>query len=165
MQFEPLDQFEQRQKKLRDLQNLGFDPYPHHFQPTHTAGQIVEKWGQRTAPELEAEKIPVRMAGRILTLRLMGKAGFAHLQDSGQKLQVYVKLDAVGEKQFEMFRLLDMGDYIGVSGHLFRTKTNELSVWVTEIILLVKALLPLPEKWHGLEDVELCYRQRYLDLV
>jgi len=165
LQFEPLDQFEQRQKKLKELEALGFDAYPHQFSFTHTAGAILAQWGERTAAELEAEKVPVRIAGRIVGLRLMGKAAFAHLQDQGQRLQVYVKLDVVGEKLFEMFRLLDLGDSIGVGGHLFRTKTNELSVWVTEITLLAKALLPLPEKWHGLEDVESRYRQRYLDLI
>lgn len=165
MQFEPFDQFEQRLKKIKDIEKLGFDPYPHHFAFTHTADQIVAKWGERTGPELEAEKVQIRVAGRIVALRLMGKAGFAHIKDQGQKFQVYVKLDVVGEKLFELFRLLDMGDSIGVAGHLFRTKTNELSVWVTELTLLVKALLPLPEKWHGLEDVELRYRFRYLDLV
>jgi lysyl-tRNA synthetase class 2 len=100
-----------------------------------------------------------------MTLRLHGKAGFAHLQGQGVRVQIYVKLDAVGERGFALFRLLDMGDMVGVAGHLFRTKTNELTVWVTQLTLLVKALLPLPEKWHGLEDVELRYRQRYLDLI
>lgn len=165
MLFEPRDQFEQRLKKINDLAALGFDPYPHQFAFTHTASQIVEQCGQKTGPELDADKTAVRLAGRIVGLRLMGKAGFAHIQDQGQKLQVYVKLDVVGEKLFELFRLLDLGDSIGVSGHLFRTKTNELSVWVTDLTLLVKALLPLPEKWHGLEDVEVRYRQRYLDLI
>ena len=105
------------------------------------------------------------MAGRILTLRLHGKAGFAHIYGSGQRLQIYVKLDNVGPKSFELFQLLDLGDLIGVAGHLFRTKTGELTVWVTEVTLLSKALLPLPEKWHGLSDVEIRYRQRYLDLI
>jgi len=165
LQFEPLDQFEQRLKKLKELEALGFDPYPHQFAFTHSAADILARWGDRTADELEAEKVQVRVAGRIVGLRLMGKAAFAHVQDQGQKLQVYVKLDVVGEKLFGLFRLLDLGDSIGVSGHLFRTKTNELSVWVTDLTLLAKALLPLPEKWHGLEDVESRYRQRYLDLI
>ena len=165
MHFEPRDQFEQRLKKIKDLQDLGVDPYPHHFDFTHTAAEIVGKWGESSAAELETAKPQVRVAGRIVALRLMGKAAFAHLQDQGQKLQIYVKLDVVGEKAFQLFRLLDLGDIIGVAGHLFRTKTNELSIWVTELTLLVKALLPLPEKWHGLEDVEVRYRQRYLDLI
>ncbi len=107
----------------------------------------------------------VRVAGRILTLRLHGKAGFAHIFGSGQRLQIYVKLDNVGPKSYELFQLLDLGDLIGVAGHLFRTKTGELTVWVTDVTLLSKALLPLPEKWHGLSDVEIRYRQRYLDLI
>src|ERR1044071_3357838 len=105
------------------------------------------------------------MAGRLMTLRHMGKAGFAHLQQDGERLQIYVKKDAVGEKGFELYKLLDLGDHIGVRGYLFRTKTNELTVHVDEITFLAKDLLPLPEKWHGLTDVELRYRQRYVDLV
>src|ERR1700716_2274554 len=100
-----------------------------------------------------------------MSLRLMGKAGFAHLQGAGKRIQIYVKKDVVGEQGFQLFHLLDLGDSIGVRGHLFRTKTNELSIWVKEIFFLSKALLPLPEKWHGLTDVELRYRQRYLDLI
>ena len=107
----------------------------------------------------------MRVAGRIMAIRLMGKAGFAHLQQDGQRLQIYVKKDAVGEKGFELYKLLDLGDHIGVSGYLFRTRTGELSVHVEEITFLSKDLLPLPEKWHGLTDVELRYRQRYVDLV
>jgi lysyl-tRNA synthetase class 2 len=117
------------------------------------------------APELEADKREVRVAGRLVSYRLMGKAGFAHLQGSGKRVQVYARKDVLGDKGFELFHLLDLGDSIGVRGHLFRTKTGELSVWVEEITFLSKALLPLPEKWHGLTDVELRYRQRYLDLI
>src|SRR5437868_830943 len=107
----------------------------------------------------------VRVAGRLVSLRLMGKAGFAHLQGAGKRIQIYVKKDVVGEPGFQLFHLLDLGDSIGVEGHLFRTKTNELSIWVEKIFFLSKALLPLPEKWHGLSDVEVRYRQRYLDLI
>jgi len=163
--FEPLDQYLQRQKKLKEIESLGHDPFPHKFAFTHTPAEIVERYGKRTAAELDAEKVPVRVAGRIMTLRLHGKAGFAHLQGSGRRLQVYVKLDVVGDAAFRLFQLLDMGDIIGVAGHLFRTKTNELTVWVEQLTLLTKALLPLPEKWHGLADVERRYRQRYLDLI
>ena len=165
MPFEPLDQYLQRQKKLKEIEALGFDPYPHQFDFTHTPGEILEHYDARTGAELEAERVPVRVAGRIMTLRLLGKAGFAHIQGQGKRVQVYVKLDAVGEQSFKLFQLLDLGDIIGVSGHLFRTKTNELSVWVEQLTLLTKALLPLPDKWHGLSDVELRYRQRYLDLI
>jgi lysyl-tRNA synthetase class 2 len=165
LQFEPRDQFEQRQKKLEQIQQLGFDPFPREFRWTHTPAELVHAYSQSSASELEANRRDVRVAGRIVSLRLMGKAGFAHLQGSGGRIQIYVKKDVVGEKGFELFHLLDLGDSIGVRGHLFRTRTNELSIFVEELSLLSKALLPLPEKWHGLTDVELRYRQRYLDLI
>jgi lysyl-tRNA synthetase class 2 len=107
----------------------------------------------------------VRVAGRIVALRLHGKAGFAHISGAGQRLQIYVKLDIVGSRAFELFQMIDLGDFVGVNGHLFRTRTGELTVWVDELTLLSKALLPLPEKWHGLSDVEIRYRRRYLDLI
>jgi lysyl-tRNA synthetase, class II len=165
LQFEPRDQFEQRQKKLQQIQVLGHEAYPREFRWTDTAAALVEQYSPTPGPELEANKREVRVAGRIVSLRLMGKVGFAHLQGSGKRIQVYVKKDVVGERGFELFHLLDLGDSIGVRGHLFRTKTNELSIWVEELFFLSKALLPLPEKWHGLTDVELRYRQRYLDLI
>ena len=165
MQFEPRDQFEQRQKKLEQIQALGHDPYPREFRWTDTPAVLVEKYSQSTTAELESANREVRVAGRIVSSRLMGKAGFAHLQGAGRRIQIYVKKDVVGEKGFQLFHLLDLGDSIGVRGRLFRTKTNELSIWVEEIFFLSKALLPLPEKWHGLTDVELRYRQRYLDLI
>jgi len=165
LEFEPRDQLLQRQKKLERIAALGFDPSPHKFEWTQTAAQIVAQYGNCSADELKAGAVQVRVAGRILTIRLHGKAGFAHIQGDGQRLQIYVKLDAVGEKAFQLFQLLDMGDIVGIAGHLFRTKTNELTVWAEELTLLTKALLPLPEKWHGLADVELRYRRRYLDLI
>jgi lysyl-tRNA synthetase class 2 len=165
LEFEPRDQFEQRLKKIAEIRALGHDPYPREFRWTDTPAALVEKFGGATGPELEAAKREVRVAGRIVSIRLMGKAGFAHLQGAGKRVQIYVKKDVVGEKGFALFHLLDLGDSIGVRGHLFRTKTNELSIWVDEIFFLAKALLPLPEKWHGLTDVELRYRQRYLDLI
>jgi lysyl-tRNA synthetase, class II len=163
--FEPLDQYFQRKKKLAEVKALGDDPYPRKFDQTSTPAQIIATHGQNDAATLESQRVNVRTAGRILTLRLHGKAGFAHIQGDGAKLQIYVKLDAVGERAFRLFQLLDMGDIIGISGHLFRTKTNELTVWVESLQLLSKALLPLPEKWHGLADVELRHRQRYVDLI
>jgi lysyl-tRNA synthetase class 2 len=165
LQFEPRDQFEQRQKKLEQIRELGYEAYPREFRWTDTAAALVEQYGQATGAELEAKKREVRVAGRIVSYRLMGKAGFAHLQGAGMRIQIYVRKDVVGEKGFQLFHLLDLGDSIGVRGHLFRTKTNELSIWVEELFFLSKALLPLPEKWHGLTDVELRYRQRYLDLI
>jgi lysyl-tRNA synthetase class 2 len=163
--FEPADQLLQRQKKLAEIEARGHQAYPHKFDWTATTPEILEKYSSADAATLEAAKPSVRVAGRVVALRGHGKAGFAHIFDSGQRLQVYVKLDNVGAKSYELFQLLDLGDLIGVAGHLFRTKTGELSVWVTELTLLAKALLPLPEKWHGLADVETRYRQRYLDLL
>jgi lysyl-tRNA synthetase class 2 len=165
LQFEPRDQFEQRQKKLEEIQALGHEAYPREFRWTHTAAAIAEAYDKSSKEELEAAKIEVRVAGRIVSLRLMGKLGFAHLQGAGGRIQILVKKDVVGEKGFQLFHLLDMGDAIGVRGQLFRTKTNELTVQVEELFFLSKALLPLPEKWHGLTDVELRYRHRYLDLI
>lgn len=165
MQFEPRDQFEQRQKKLDEIRALGYAAYPHEFRWTHTIPDLTGRHSAATSEELQAQRVETATAGRILSFRLMGKAGFAHLQAGGKRIQVYVKKDVVGDRAFELFRLLDLGDFIGVKGHLFRTKTNELSIWVEELFFLSKALLPLPEKWHGLTDVELRYRQRYLDLI
>ena len=165
MQFEPRDQFEQRQKKLEQIQALGHEAFPREFRWSHTAAEIAEAFGAASAAELEEKKQEVRVAGRLVSYRLMGKAGFAHLQGNGTRLQIYVRKDAVGEEGFALFHLLDLGDWIGVSGYPFRTKTGELSIWVEKITFLAKALLPLPEKWHGLADVEIRYRQRYLDLI
>ena len=164
MQFEPREQFEQRQRKLEQIQAMGLNPYPHEFRWTDTVADLVERYQGTPTAELDPTR-EVRVAGRLISLRLMGKAGFAHLQGLGKRIQIYVKKDVVGEQGFKLFQLLDLGDSIGVRGHLFRTKTNELSIWVDELFFLSKALLPLPEKWHGLTDVELRYRQRYLDLI
>ncbi|MGB9403438.1 MAG: amino acid--tRNA ligase-related protein, partial [Candidatus Acidiferrales bacterium] len=165
MEFEPLDQYLQRRKKLAEIIAKGGDPYPHKYAGTHAAPELLDRYGSRTAAELESEPVKVRVAGRIVALRPHGKAGFGHILSQGRRLQLYVKLDAVGPEVFELFRSLDLGDIVGISGHLFRTKTNELTVWAEGLELLAKSLLPLPEKWHGLADVDLRYRQRYLDLI
>jgi lysyl-tRNA synthetase class 2 len=165
LEFEPREQFQQRQKKLEQIQALGLRAYPHEFRWTDTIADLAAQFNETSAADLQAQQRDVRVAGRILSMRLMGKAGFAHLQGSGKRIQIYVKKDVAGEAGYELFKLLDLGDLIGVRGHLFRTKTGELSVWVEELFFLAKALLPLPEKWHGLTDVELRYRQRYLDLI
>jgi lysyl-tRNA synthetase class 2 len=157
--------YQLRLEKLRQIEALGQRAYPTKYDFTHTIPQILGGYSGKNAEELAATPINVRSAGRIMAIRLMGKAGFAHLQQDGQRLQIYVKKDAVGEKVFELYKLLDLGDHIGVSGYLFRTRTGELSVHVEEITFLSKDLLPLPEKWHGLTDVELRYRQRYVDLT
>jgi lysyl-tRNA synthetase class 2 len=157
--------YELRREKLKAIEALGQATYRSKYEFTHTLEQILAEYKPKTAEELEQSRVNVRVAGRIMAIRLMGKAGFAHLQQDGKRLQIYVKKDAVGEKGFELYKLLDLGDHIGVSGYLFRTRTGELSVHVEEIAFLSKDLLPLPEKWHGLTDVELRYRQRYVDLV
>jgi len=155
----------QRKKKLRALAELGFELYPRKIELTHTLPQILAAYSPRTAEELAAQKIAVRVAGRVMSLRPHGKAGFAHLAGGGARLQIYVRLDAVGERDWKLYQLLDLGDLIGVGGYLFRTRTGELTVHAERLHFLAKALLPLPEKWHGLADVEIRYRQRYLDLM
>ncbi|MGH9516846.1 MAG: lysine--tRNA ligase [Terriglobales bacterium] len=156
--------YQLRLDKLKQIEALGQRAYPTKYDFTHTIPQILAEHSPKNAEQLEASRVNVRVAGRIMAIRLMGKAGFAHLQQAGQQLQIYVKKDAVGEKGFELYKLLDLGDHVGVSGYLFRTRTGELSIHVEEITFLSKDLLPLPEKWHGLTDVELRYRQRYVDL-
>jgi lysyl-tRNA synthetase, class II len=157
--------YELRREKLKQIEALGQETYPRRYDFTHTIPQVLADYSDKTSEQLEAPRIQVRIAGRTMALRLMGKAAFAHLQQGGQRLQIYVKKDAVGEKGFELYKLLDLGDHIGASGYLFRTRTGELTVHVEEITFLSKDLLPLPEKWHGLTDVELRYRERYVDLV
>jgi lysyl-tRNA synthetase class 2 len=162
-----LDQkiYQLRRDKLAQIEALGQPAFPHKYQITHTVPEIVGAYHDRTGEQLEKPRIETRVAGRIMAIRLMGKAGFAHLQQGGQRLQVYVRKDDVGENGFQLFKLLDLGDHVGVRGYLFRTRTGELTVHVQELTFLAKDLLPLPEKWHGLTDVELRYRQRYVDLV
>ncbi|HTR23321.1 MAG TPA: lysine--tRNA ligase [Terriglobales bacterium] len=157
--------YEIRREKLAKIEALGQPTYPRKYNFSHTVPQIIGEYGGQTAEELESPRVNVRVAGRIMAIRLMGKAGFAHLQQDGQRLQIYVKKDAVGDPGFELWKLLDLGDHIGVRGYLFRTRTGELSIHAEELTFLSKDLLPLPEKWHGLQDVELRYRQRYVDLV
>ena len=159
------DIYELRRQKLKQIEALGQTAYRTKYEFTHTIPQILAEYSDKTAEQLENPRIDVRVAGRIMAIRLMGKAGFCHLQQDGKRLQIYVKKDAVGDKGFELYKLLDLGDHIGVSGYLFRTRTGELTVHVEEITFLSKDLLPLPEKFHGLTDVELRYRQRYVDLV
>jgi lysyl-tRNA synthetase, class II len=157
--------YDLRREKLPQIEALGQEPYPRRYETTHTVPQILADYTAKTTEDLDGTRVPVRVAGRIMSIRQMGKAAFAHVQQGGQRLQIYIKKDAVGEKGFELYKLLDLGDHIGAAGYLFRTRTGELSVHVDELTFLSKDLLPLPEKWHGLTDVELRYRQRYVDLV
>jgi lysyl-tRNA synthetase class 2 len=154
----------QRLERTKEIAALGYPPYGRRFEYTHTIPQIVAEYAARSAEEL-AQQVRVRLAGRVQTLRRMGKAGFAHLAQNGERLQIYVKKDAVGERDFQLYQQIDIGDIVGVEGYLFRTRTGELSVHVEHIEHLSKTLLSMPEKWHGLEDVETRYRQRYLDLI
>jgi lysyl-tRNA synthetase, class II len=156
--------FELRKSKLAEIEKLGQTAYPNQFPASHTVPAVRERWGATTAEELEADRVNVSVAGRIMAIRAQGKAGFATLQQGGERLQIYVRLDAVGESGFALYKLLDLGDHIGVSGYLFRTRTGELTVHVETLTFLAKAMLALPEKFHGLADVELRYRQRYVDL-
>jgi len=156
--------FELRRSKLTEIEKLGQAAYPNQFPASQTIPEIRAKWGEATAEVLDGDRQTVTIAGRIMAIRVMGKAGFATLQQGGERLQIYVRLDAVGEQGWALYKLLDLGDHVGVSGYLFRTKTGELSIHVEKLTFLAKAMLALPEKYHGLADVELRYRQRYVDL-
>ena len=155
----------QRLNKTRALRGQGHDPYPTRFERSHNLGGIVAAHGERTLEQLEALAIEVRVAGRVLTKRGHGKASFATIGDGETRLQIYVRQDTVGEAAYRLLELVDLGDFLGVAGRLMRTRKGELSVEARELTLLSKALLPPPEKWHGLTDVEARYRQRYLDLL
>lgn len=158
------DLLRQRYERIAQIAGLGFRPYGQAFAFSHTIPQILSEYGGKSAEEL-GESVKVRIAGRIQTVRRMGKAGFAHIQQNGERLQIYIKKGAIPDKDFELYQMLDIGDILGVEGYLFRTRTGELSVHAEKLYFLSKILLNLPEKWHGLEDVELRYRQRYLDLI
>src|SRR5215468_8156238 len=153
-----------RRRKLGALRARGAIPYPNDFRPDQRAAEVHARFGELDDAAL-AEAPAVRVAGRVVALRDFGKAGFVQLQDRGTGLQVHVRRDAVGEQAFEHYRALDVGDVVGVVGRPFRTRTRELTIAAQELRLLAKALRPLPEKWHGLQDVEARYRQRYVDLI
>jgi lysyl-tRNA synthetase class 2 len=159
------EQTAQRQAKLDELAAMGVARYPNRFDRSIDVTSLVEEHGPSTAEALESARPEVRVAGRILGIRSFGKASFLVLSDGRERVQVYVRADAVDARSFEIFKRLDMGDHVGVAGRVFRTRTNELSVWAAQIEFLAKCLLPLPEKWHGLTDIEVRYRQRYLDLI
>src|SRR5262245_62866501 len=159
------EQFAQRQAKLDEIRRLGIPAYPNRFDRTDAVSTLVAHHRSTTADALEAERPHARIAGRVLGLRSFGKASFLVLSDGLDRLQVYVRQDSVDERSFRIFGLVDLGDHIGAEGRLFRTRTNELTLWAERLEFLTKGLLPLPEKWHGLTDVETRYRQRYLDLI
>ena len=158
-------QIAQRRANFSELLSLGVAPYPNRFPRTDTIEALVAAHGDATREALDAAEIRTATAGRILGIRSFGKANFLVLSDGAARIQVYVRQDSLPEEQFEVFRLLDFGDFVGVAGRIFRTKTNELTIWADGLVFLAKCFLPLPEKWHGLQDVEIRYRQRYLDLI
>jgi len=171
------DQIQQRRRHLEEIAASGHIAYPNRFDRSHTVSQLVTQYhtyaGKKDEAELAqvnvglkaAEGGEVRIAGRIMTMRLMGKAAFAHLSDGLASLQVYIRKNDVGDEAWALYQKLDLGDWIGVTGFLFITKTGELSVHVTRLQFLSKALLPMPDKYHGVTDKELRYRQRYVDLI
>ena len=158
-------QIAQRRANLDAIVALGFRPYPNRFATTHTVTALVAAHSAADAAELEASRVETVTAGRIVSIRNFGKAAFLVLSDGRERIQVYVRQDSLAPSEYELSKLLDFGDQLGVTGHLFRTKTNELSIWATSLTFLAKCFIPLPEKWHGLQDVEIRYRQRYLDLI
>lgn len=157
-------QYQLRQEKLQHLRAAG-QAYPNDFRRDHFAADLHQRYDGVDKVLLEEKPIQVKIAGRIMMRRMMGKASFIHLQDMTGKLQLYLRRENLAEGLFEEYKKWDLGDIIGAEGHLFKTKTGELSLWVTQIRLLTKALRPLPDKFHGLADVEAKYRQRYLDLI
>jgi lysyl-tRNA synthetase class 2 len=159
------EQVEVRRQKLAKLKDAGHRPYPNDFRPSCTTSEVLSQLGHLPDEDLTLAQREVKLAGRIVGIRKMGKASFFHIQDRRGRIQVYARKDRLGDEGYALFQLLDMGDIVGVSGHVFRTKTKELTIEAHALHLLSKCLRPLPEKWHGLADVEARYRQRYVDLM
>ena len=159
------DLLRQRHDRIGEIEALGFRAYGHRFDYSHALGAVLAGFGGTEAAQLDSPRVSVKICGRLRTIRRMGKAGFAHLAQEGAQLQIYVKKDQVPETDWKLWELVDLGDIIGAEGYLFRTRTGELSVHVEKLYFLAKTLLTMPEKFHGIEDVELRYRQRYLDLI
>ncbi len=159
------EQFKIRLEKLKKLEELGVETYPYDFQRSHTITEIRNKFDQTKADELEKLETSVSIAGRIIAIRKMGKSAFMHMVDEAEKLQLYIRKEMITEGEMDIFKLLDIGDIIGVSGKLFRTHSDELTILLSQLTFLSKCFHPLPEKWHGLQDKELRYRQRYVDLI
>ena len=159
------EQAVQRRDKLKSLRHAGINPYPNDFRRDSSAGELLEGHADSSSEQLADEQITVRVAGRLMSRRIMGKASFAHIQDESGQIQLYLQRDRMSDGIYNEFKKYDLGDIVGAAGLMFRTKTGELSIRVNEIRLLVKSLYPLPDKYHGLTDVETRYRQRYLDLM
>lgn len=164
-QKELTDQIQVRYEKLAQLKEKGIEPFGTKYERTHLAEDIRRKYEDFDKAELEERAVPVSVAGRLIRKRVQGKASFAHLQDMSGKIQIYVRQNEVGKEQYELFRQIDLGDFLGVSGVVFKTNRGEVSIKVKEMVFLSKSLRPLPEKYHGLKDIEQRYRRRYLDLI
>ncbi|SFB23066.1 MULTISPECIES: lysine--tRNA ligase [unclassified Bacillus (in: firmicutes)] len=159
------DQLKVRREKMHAMRESGLDPFGKRFERSHDTAELISQYGELEKEDIDGRAVSVTIAGRLMTKRGKGKAGFAHVQDLTGKLQIYVRQDAVGEEQYGIFNSADLGDIVGVTGTLFKTQVGELSIKVSSFELLTKALRPLPDKFHGLKDVEQRYRQRYLDLI
>ncbi len=159
------DQIRQRLTKLDALRARGIDPFGRRFEHGDSAQALLQRHAASSREQLDETRPPAAIAGRIVALRRFGKAAFAHLQDESGRIQIYCKKDVLSAEEFELVEQFDLGDFIGIRGRLFRTKTDELTIEAASVTHLAKALRPLPEKWHGLTDVETRYRQRYLDLI
>ncbi|HCS30229.1 lysine--tRNA ligase [Enterococcus italicus] len=159
------DQMLVRRQKMESLREEGIDPFGHRFERTHQSAELHELFDPRTKEELEEMGLTASVAGRIVTKRGKGKVGFAHLQDREGRIQIYVRKDQVGDEPYDVFKHADLGDFFGVTGQIMKTDTGEVTIKPTEITILSKALRPLPDKYHGLTNVEQRYRQRYLDLI
>ncbi|TGA96547.1 lysine--tRNA ligase [Sporolactobacillus shoreae] len=159
------DQLQARREKLKELREQGINPFGARYERTHDTEKIRTLYSSLTEEELEEKPVPVVMAGRLMAKRRKGKAGFADIQDFNGRIQLYVRKDNVGDEEYEIFKRIDIGDFVGVEGTVFKTHVGELSIKVTKFNILSKAMRPLPDKFHGLKDVEQRYRQRYLDLI
>ncbi len=154
------DQMLVRRQKMESLREEGIDPFGHRFERTHQSAELHELFDPRTKEELEEMGLTASVAGRIVTKRGKGKVGFAHLQDREGRIQIYVRKDQVGDEPYDVFKHADLGDFFGVTGQIMKTDTGEVTIKPTEITILSKALRPLPDKYHGLTNVEQRYRQR-----
>jgi len=165
MESEKSDQEIARENKMEKLSREGIELFPHRVETTHSVFDVVSGFSSFSNEELEEKKVGVFVPGRIISIRKMGRAIFFHLADSRTKVQAYLREDKVGKKYFTLFSLIDIGDIIAVKGIVFKTRTGELTVLADSFTFLAKCLHPLPEKWHGLQDIELRYRKRYIDLI
>ncbi|SVC52127.1 uncharacterized protein METZ01_LOCUS304981, partial [marine metagenome] len=162
---ESTDLVKHRREKLIQLRSRGVNPYVNKFKAEDSIGSLVDEFSKNSKEELEKLDRQCVVGGRMMARRGHGKTSFSHIKDRSGQIQVYIRRDEIGEENYDVFGLFDIGDFIGVEGLLSKTKTGELTIFAKKITLLSKSLLPLPEKWHGLKDVELRYRQRYVDLI